>query len=98
FEAPHGTAPDLFATYQKTKEANFNPIASMIAWSGALRHAGNRESNKPLIDFADRYENAIKKTVGEGIVTADLAGRLDASVKAKKVDLDNFLKAVEGKL
>lgn len=98
FEAPHGTAPDLYETYKATGEAMFNPIASQVAWTGALRHAGEREGNQPLIDFADKYDQAIKDVVGEGAVTPDLAGRLEDNSKVNKVDLEGFLAAVETKL
>lgn len=98
FEAPHGTAPDLYKLYKTTGVANFNPIASQVAWTGALRHVGVLENNPALQNFANKYDDAIKETVGSGTVTADLSKRMEDGIKVNTVDLNGFLTAVEEKL
>ena len=100
FEAPHGTAHDLYLRYQASDgaEALFNPSALLWAVSDALAELGERESNAPLTNYAGALKTALLDTVGDGVVTADVAGKTLAPETEQVVDLWGFLAAVEERL
>ncbi len=72
-EAAHGTVTRHFREHQKGRETSTNPIASIFAWTAALRYRGKFDGNKELIAFADRLEKATVSTVEAGFMTKDLA-------------------------
>jgi isocitrate dehydrogenase len=72
-EAAHGTVTRHFREHQKGKETSTNPIASIFAWSSALRYRGRFDDTPDVMAFADRLENATVGTVEEGFMTKDLA-------------------------
>ncbi|WP_150911489.1 isocitrate/isopropylmalate family dehydrogenase [Marinobacter halotolerans] len=100
FEAPHGTAHDLYLKYLESegREAHFNPSALIFALANALETLGEREDNQPLADYAIRLKSALTDTVDGGVVTADLKGKTVDPASEQVVDMAGFLAAVEGNL
>lgn len=100
YEAPHGTAHDLYLKYQKTdgKEAHFNSSALIYALANALETLARREDNQPLLDYSDALKQALIDTVDQGIITGDLRGKTTKPEAEKIVDMDGFIQAVEQNL
>ncbi|WP_372610604.1 hypothetical protein [Halomonas sp.] len=100
FEAPHGTAHDLYLKYQESegKEAHFNSSALIYAVANALETLGERENNAPLVDYSQRLKMALIDTVGDGIITGDLKGKTTDPDAETVVDMQGFLAAVEMRL
>jgi isocitrate dehydrogenase len=100
FEAPHGTAHDLYLKYLESegREAHFNPSALIFALANALETLGEREGNTSLADYANRLKTALTDTVDGGVVTADLKGKTVDPASEQVVDMAGFLSAVEGNL
>ena len=100
FEAPHGTAHDLYLKYLESdgREAHFNPSALIFALANALETLGNREGNTPLTEYAVNLKAALTDTVDSGIVTADLKGKTVDPDSERVVDMAGFLGAVEDAL
>ena len=100
FEAPHGTAHDLYMRYLETegKEAHFNSSALIFAVASALEELALRESNEALTSYATALKTALIETVAEGSITGDLKGKtLDPSTETI-VDMMGFLDAVESNI
>lgn len=97
FEAPHGTAHDLYLKYLESdgKIAHFNPSALIFALANALETLGEREGNEPLSQYAVQLKAALTDTVDSGIVTADLKGKTVDPDSEQVVDMIGFLEAVE---
>ena len=72
-EAAHGTVTRHFREYQKGKETSTNPIASIFAWTQALRYRGKFDNTPDVIAFAEKLEKATIDTVEAGHMTKDLA-------------------------
>ena len=72
-EAAHGTVTRHFRRHQAGQPTSTNPIASIFAWTGGLKHRGTLDNNKDLIGFANKLEDACIKTVEKGLMTKDLA-------------------------
>lgn len=72
-EAAHGTVTRHYRKYQAGEETSTNPIASVFAWTGGLRHRGELDGTPGLVAFADTLENVCVKTVESGRMTKDLA-------------------------
>ncbi len=100
FEAPHGTAHDLYLKYLESdgREAHFNPSALIFALANALETLGEREGNTPLTEYAVNLKAALTDTVDKGIVTADLKGKTVDPDSEQVVDMNGFLEAVEAAL
>ncbi|MDR5858012.1 3-isopropylmalate dehydrogenase [Halomonas eurihalina] len=100
FEAPHGTAHDLYLKYLESdgKEAHFNSSALIYAVGNALETLAERESNAELGDYATRLKTALIDTIGDGIVTGDLKGKTTEPDKEAVVDMQGFLDAVAQRL
>lgn len=73
YEAAHGTVQRHYYKHLKGEETSTNSIATIFAWSGALRKRGELDGIKELMDFADRLERASLKTIEDGYMTKDLA-------------------------
>ena len=97
YEAAHGTVTRHYYRYLKGEETSTNPMATIFAWSGALRKRGELDNNDALVDFANRLEEACFKTLGEGIVTKDLVN-LRVGVEAKAVTSAEFIKAIKERI
>ncbi len=100
YEAPHGTAHDLYLRYLETdgKEANFNSSALIFAVANALEELGRRESNAALTDYAQRLKSALIETVAQGTITGDLKGKTTDPETETVVDMVGFLNAIEANL
>jgi len=100
FEAPHGTAHDLYLKYLESdgKEALFNSSALLYALANALDTIGDRAGNDELRTYAAALKLALIDTVDQGIITGDLKGKTSDPENEKLVDMFGFLNAVEGNL
>ena len=74
FEAAHGTVTRHYYKHLNGEETSTNSVATIFAWTGALKKRGESEDNKELITFAEKLENATVSTISEGFMTKDLAG------------------------
>lgn len=100
FEAPHGTAHDLYLMYQESdgKTALFNSSALLYALANALDTLAARERNPELEQYAQRLKQALIETVEAGIITGDLKGKTLYPDREQVVDMWGFLDAVEARL
>ena len=73
YEAAHGTVQRHYYKHLKGEETSTNSVATIFAWSGALRKRGELDGNQALMDFADKLEKAALKTIEDGKMTKDLA-------------------------
>ncbi|MGN1188433.1 MAG: NADP-dependent isocitrate dehydrogenase, partial [Lachnospiraceae bacterium] len=97
YEAAHGTVQRHYYRYLKGEKTSTNPIATIFAWSGALRKRGELDNNTALMDFADKLEKATIATVEGGQMTGDLA--LITTIKdAKTLNSTEFIKAIRATL
>ena len=98
YEAAHGTVTRHYYRYLKGEDTSTNPMATIYAWSGALRKRGELDSLPELVDFADKLEEACIDTLNDGIMTKDLVGLVDEGVKAQAVNSISFIKAIRERL
>ena len=97
YEAAHGTVQRHYYRHLEGKETSTNSVATIFAWTGALRKRGELDGNKELSDFADKLEKATKSTIESGKMTKDLA--LITEMKNPKVlNSREFILAVKEKL
>ncbi len=95
YEAAHGTVTRHYYKYVKGEETSTNPVATIFAWSGALRKRGELDNTPDLMDFADRLEKATISTIESGEMTGDLVGLFKKDgVTPKKLNSKDFLKAI----
>ena len=93
YEAAHGTVQRHYYKHLKGEETSTNSVATIFAWTGALRKRGELDGNKDLMAFADKLEKATIKTIEDGKMTKDLA--LITSLKDVTVlNSENFIKAI----
>jgi len=97
YEAAHGTVTRHYYKYLKGEETSTNPMATLFAWSGALRKRGELDDINGLVDFADKLEKAAVATIESGVMTKDLA-LLSEHPDIKVVNTENFLKEVSQRL
>lgn len=97
YEAPHGTAHDLYLKYLESdgKVAHFNSSALIYALANALETLAQREQNAVLLAYSELLKKALIDTVGQGIVTGDLKGKTTSPESETVVDMLGFLDAVE---
>ena len=98
YEAAHGTVTRHYYRYLKVEETSTNPMATIYAWSGALRKRGEMDELPALINFADKLEAACIDVLNNGIMTKDLAGLVDAGTPVKSVNSIDFIKAIRNRL
>ena len=97
YEAAHGTVQRHYYKYLKGEETSTNSVATIFAWTGALRKRGELDGLKDLCAFADRLENATLRTIESGKMTKDLA--LITSLKDVTVlNSMDFIKAIRTEL
>ena len=94
FEAAHGTVTRHYYRYLKGEKTSTNPVATIFAWTGALKKRGELDGIADLSDFAAGLENACLETLGSGIMTADLAALTDPGFLVKTVDSWGFIAAI----
>ncbi len=93
YEAAHGTVQRHYYKHLKGEETSTNSVATIFAWTGALRKRGELDHNKDLMAFADKLEKATIQTIEEGKMTKDLA--LITSLKDVTVlNSENFIKEI----
>ena len=95
YEAAHGTVTRHYYRYLKGEETSTNPVATIFAWSGALRKRGELDGDQELIGFSNRLERAVIETIEGGTVTKDLALLMPG---ANAVNSGEFLDAVARRL
>ena len=98
FEAAHGTVTKHYYKYLKGEKTSTNPMATIFAWSGALRRRGELDGLADLSAFADKLEEACYDTLNAGVMTKDLVGLVEPGFSAKAVTSEEFLDAVAARL
>ena len=98
YEAAHGTVTRHYYKYLKGEPTSTNPMATIFAWTGALRKRGELDGLDALRDFGDRLERAAIDTIESGVMTRDLAGLWEGEAPARAVDSTEFLQAVRSRL
>ena len=96
YEAAHGTVTRHYYRYLKGEKTSTNPVATIFAWSGALRKRGELDNLPELQAFADKLEHATLSTIEGGVMTGDLKNRFEGEARA--VTSEEFLDAVAEKL
>lgn len=95
FEAAHGTVTRHYYKHLKGEETSTNSVATIFAWTGALKKRGELDNTPELTEFANRLERATVRTIEEGEMTGDLVPLFHAEgITPKKLDSRAFLKAV----
>ena len=97
YEAAHGTVTRHYYKYLKGESTSTNSVATLFAWSGALRKRGEFDSNNALMTFADKLEQATIETIEDGVMTGDLY-LLSSLENKRKVDTETFLKEINLRL
>ena len=98
YEAAHGTVTRHYYRYLKGEETSTNPIATIYAWSGALRKRGELDGLTDLVNFADDLEGACIDTLNQGIMTKDLVGLVVEGTKTTSVNSHDFIVAIRKNL
>ena len=96
YEAAHGTVTRHYYKHLNGEETSTNSMATIFAWTGALRKRAQLDGLKDLEEFADRLEKASIETIESGVMTKDLVGIFDG--KATAVNSEDFLKAIAERL
>ena len=96
YEAAHGTVTRHYYRYLKGEKTSTNPVATIFAWSGALRKRGELDGLAALMAFADRLERATLDTIEGGTMTGDLKNLFEGEARA--VTSEEFLDAVAQRL
>ncbi len=98
YEAAHGTVTRHYYRYLKGEETSTNPMATIYAWTGALRKRGELDGLSDLVAFADKLEEACIDTLNEGIMTKDLVGLVVPGTKTTAVNSREFIQAIRKNL
>ncbi|MBQ6985771.1 MAG: NADP-dependent isocitrate dehydrogenase, partial [Oscillibacter sp.] len=84
--------------YLKGEKTSTNPMATIYAWSGALRKRGEMDGLSDLSAFGDMLETACLDTLGQGTMTGDLSGLVEPGFPVHVVDSEQFLDAIAARL
>ena len=98
YEAAHGTVTRHYYRHLKGESTSTNPIATIYAWSGALRKRGELDGLSELVDFANKLEAACIQTLDDGIMTRDLVGLVSEGYTATAVNSEEFIRAIRERL
>ncbi len=93
FEAAHGTVQRHYYKHLKGQETSTNSVATIFAWSGALKKRGELDGNKALIDFGEHLENATIKTIEDGFMTGDLSA-ITTLKNPTKLSTEDFIEKI----
>ncbi len=93
YEAAHGTVQRHYYKYLKGEETSTNPVATIFAWTGALRKRGEMDETPAICDFADKLEKATLDTIESGQMTGDLK-LITTLPNAVKLNTEDFIKAI----
>ena len=97
YEAAHGTVTRHYYRYLEGEKTSTNPIATIFAWTGALRKRGELDGNEPLMAFADKLEKASLDVIESGRMTKDLVGLWEKG-DATALTTEEFIKAIRAEL
>ena len=97
YEAAHGTVQRHYYKYLKGEETSTNSVATIFAWTGALRKRGELDNTPELCEFADKLEKATIQTIENGIMTGDLY-LISKLENKKKVNTEQFLLEINERL
>ena len=98
YEAAHGTVTRHYYRYLKGEETSTNPMATIYAWSGALRKRGELDGLADLVTFANKLEAACIQTLDDGIMTKDLTGLVVPGTAVTPVTSKGFILAIRERL
>ena len=98
YEAAHGTVTRHYYKHLKGEETSTNPMATIFAWTGALRRRGQLDGLTDLSAFAGKLEQACFTTLNQGTMTKDLAGLVDEGFTAHAVTSAQFIAAIRQNL
>ena len=93
YEAAHGTVQRHYYKHLKGEETSTNSVATIFAWTGALRKRGELDGTPELMEFADKLEKATIKTIEDGKMTKDLA-LITSLENVTVLNSENFIKAI----
>ena len=96
FEAAHGTVTRHYYRHLKGEKTSTNPVATIFAWSGALKKRGELDGNERLTQFGQFLEDATMETIADGVVTGDLAALMDP--KPQSVTSEEFIGGIRERL
>ncbi len=96
YEAAHGTVTRHYYRWLKGEKPSSNPIATIFAWTGALKKRGELDGNGALCDFADKLEAACIDTIESGVMTGDLAALAEGETRV--VNSEEFIAAIRKEL
>ncbi len=97
YEAAHGTVQRHYYKHLKGEKTSTNSVATLFAWTGAMRKRGELDNLPELVGFADKLEKATIQTIEEGVMTGDLAA-LSKLENKKTVTTEEFLKEINVRL
>ena len=97
YEAAHGTVQRHYYKYLEGEITSTNSVATIFAWSGALRKRGELDNNLELMEFANKLENKTIEVIEDGIMTKDLALIAEGQIK-KCVDYKEFILEISNRL
>lgn len=98
YEAAHGTVTRHYYKYLKGEKTSTNPMATIYAWTGALKKRGELDNLPKLIEFGDKLEKACIDTLMSGVMTKDLVNLTDGSVEVKPVLTSEFIAEIRKNL
>lgn len=99
YEAAHGTVTRHYYKYLKGEETSTNPVATIFAWTGALKKRGTLDGTSDLVAFAEKLEKATIDTIELGEMTGDLVAMFNKEgVTPKKLSTEDFIKAIATRL
>jgi isocitrate dehydrogenase len=97
YEAAHGTVTKHYYAHQRGEETSTNPMATIFAWSGALKKRGELDNLPSLVAFAEQLETASLQTLVDGVMTKDLVGLVEGE-KPAPVSSRAFIEAIRTRL
>ena len=97
YEAAHGTVQRHYYKHLRGEATSTNSVATLFAWTGALRKRGELDQNTALSEFADKLERAALDTLESGVMTGDLAS-MSTLPEIHQVSTKEFLLAVRDSL
>lgn len=97
YEAAHGTVTRHYYKHLKGEETSTNSVATIFAWTGALKKRGELDGNKALSEFGEKLEKATVQTIEEGVMTGDLYV-LSHLENKRKVNTEDFLVEINKRL
>ena len=98
YEAAHGTVTKHYYKWKAGEKTSTNPMATIFAWTGALRKRAQLDRLPELEAFAGRLEDACFRTLNDGIMTKDLVGLVEPGFEARAVDSETFLDEIAKRL